>query len=220
LIFDLHVHTNVGSADSIIDPEDIVKMARQAGLDGVCITEHGVSKSDLAEKLSLKNGILVLSGIEATTDLGDILIFGVDSYPRNMFEAQDLREFVKKAGGVMVAAHPFRSELTDGHSADNLTLETASRRPLFQLVDAIETANGWSSERDAEFCRQLGERLKLGQTGGSDAHISKQIGCCVTIFSADIRSEADLVRELKRGQYRAVDRRSREQKEPAYWVSQ
>ena len=219
MIFDLHVHTSIGSADSVIDPEDIVKMARQAGLDGVCITEHGVSKSELAEKLSHKDGFLVLSGIEATTDLGDILIFGVDSYPRNMFEAQDLHKFVKKAGGVMIAAHPFRSELTDGHPAANLTLEMASRRPLFQLVDAIETANGWSSERDVEFCRQLGERLELGQTGGSDAHMSKQIGCCVTMFSADIKNEADLIRELKRGQFQAVDRRSMEQKEPAYWFS-
>ena len=219
MILDLHVHTSVGSADSVINPEDIVKIARQAGLDGVCITEHGVSKSELAEKLSHKNDFLVLSGIEATTDLGDILVFGVDSYPRTIIEAQDLHRFVRKAGGVMIAAHPFRSELTDGHPSTNLSLESVSRRPLFQLVDAVEVANGWSSERDVEFCRQLGERLELGQTGGSDAHMSKQIGCCVTIFSADIRSEADLIRELKRGQYRAVDRRSREQKESAYWIS-
>jgi predicted metal-dependent phosphoesterase TrpH len=220
LIFDLHVHTNVGSADSIIDPEDIVRMARQAGLDGLCITEHGISKSELAEKLSLKNGILVLSGIEATTDLGDILVFGVDSYPGNIFEARELHKFVKKAGGVMIAAHPFRSELTDTYPAANLTLEMASRRPLFQLVDAIEAANGWSSEKDVEFCYKVGQLLELGQTGGSDAHMSKQIGCCVTVFSADIKNEADFIRELKRGQFRAVDRRTKEQKErPAYWAS-
>ena len=213
------MHTSVGSADSIIDPEDIVKIARQARLDGVCITEHGVSKSELAEKLSYKNDFLVLSGIEATTDLGDILVFGVDSYPRTIIEAQALYRFVKKAGGVMIAAHPFRSELTDGHPGTTLSLESASRRPLFQLVDAVEVANGWSTEKDVEFCRKIGQVLKLGQTGGSDAHMSKQIGCCVTIFSANIRNEADLIRELKTGQFQAVDRRSKEQKEPAYWVS-
>jgi hypothetical protein len=219
LIIDLHVHTSVGSADSIIGPEDVVKMARQVGLDGVCVTEHGIRKSELAEKLSLKYDFLVLSGIEAATDLGDILVFGVDSYPRAISDARELRKFVKKAGGVMIAAHPFRSELTDRRSTANLSLELASSRPLFQLVDAVEVANGWSSETDVEFCCQLGQRLGLGQTGGSDAHIPKQIGCCVTAFSADIKSEADLIRELKWGQFRAIDRRSKEQKGSAYWVA-
>lgn len=219
MILDLHVHTSIGSADSIIDPEDVVKMARQAGLDGVCITEHGIRKSELAVELSLKYGFLVLSGIEATTDLGDILVFGIDSYPRIISEARELHKFVKKAGGVMIAAHPFRSELTDGRPAANLSLESASSRPLFQLVDAVEVANGWSSETDVEFCRQFSQRLGLGQTGGSDAHAPKQIGCCVTVFSADIKGEADLIRELKRGQFRAVDRRPKEQKGSSCWVA-
>lgn len=219
MILDLHVHTSIGSADSIIDPEDVVKMARQAGLDGVCITEHGIRKSELAVELSLKYGFLVLSGIEATTDLGDILVFGIDSYPRAISEARELHKFVKKAGGVMIAAHPFRSELTDHRPTTNLSLESASCRPLFQLVDAVEVANGWSSETDVEFCRQFSQRLGLGQTGGSDAHMPKQIGCCATTFSADIKDEADLVRELKGGQFRAIDRRSKEQKGPAYWVA-
>jgi len=112
LILDLHVHTSVGSSDSVIDPEDIVKIARQAGLDGVCITEHGVSKSELAEKLSHKKDFLVLSGIEATTELGDILVFGVDAYPRTIIEARDLHRFVRKAGGVMIAVQPTLSGLS------------------------------------------------------------------------------------------------------------
>jgi hypothetical protein len=219
LILDLHVHTSIGSADSIIDPHDVVEMARQAGLDGVCITEHGIRKSELAEELSLKYGFLVLSGIEATTDLGDILVFGIDSYPRIISEARELHKFVKKSGGVMIAAHPFRSELTDHRSTTGLSLELARSRPLFQLVDAVEVANGWSSEADVEFCCQFSQRLGLGQTGGSDAHMPKQIGCCVTIFSADIKSETDLLRELRGGQFRAIDRRSKEQKCPAYWVA-
>ena len=37
---DLHVHTNVSSPCSLIDPERAIAVAKQVGLDGICVTEH------------------------------------------------------------------------------------------------------------------------------------------------------------------------------------
>ena len=56
-------------------------------------------------------------------------------------------------------------------------------------------------------------------TGGSDAHIPSQVGCCVTVFEDIIRGEEDLVAAIKGGRFRALDRRRSEQKSPAYWFS-
>ncbi|MFQ5826036.1 MAG: PHP-associated domain-containing protein [Dehalococcoidia bacterium] len=222
MVLDLHVHTFQGSGDSNIEYRDVVPRAREAGLDGICITEHGVKKTGLAEKLAREYDFLVLEGMETSTELGDILVFGLDSLPRTLYRAADMRDYVEKAGGVMIAAHPFRSEITRPimlKTSPRLTLEDACRRPILNLVDGIEVANGWSAEEDVEFCLQLSARMGLRATGGSDAHLPQQIGCCITIFENGIRSEADLVAELKRGRFLAQDRRRKEQKGPNYWFS-
>ncbi|MDO8785779.1 MAG: PHP domain-containing protein, partial [Syntrophales bacterium] len=107
-VLDLHIHTTI-SGDSLITPEVLFMGAKKAGLDGVCITEHGFEKSRIAADLSREYGFPFFAGMEASTELGDILVFGIDSFPRTISRARDLREFADKEGGVLVAAHPFRS---------------------------------------------------------------------------------------------------------------
>lgn len=222
MIIDLHTHTTLGSVDSLIKPRELVAIAKRGGLDGVCITEHGNKKVEGIEELAKEYNFLVLAGFEATTELGDILVFGVDSYPREMSRAAELRRFVEEAGGVMIAAHPFRNEITRRPyrmPGDSLTIQKACQRQIFRLVDAIEVVNGWSVEEEIIFTQEVSSRLALKGTGGSDAHLASQIGCCVTIFENTIRTEQDLVAELKAGRFRAVDRRGGSQKDPAYWFS-
>lgn len=223
MVIDLHIHTSYGSDDSLIDPQEVVQRAKEAGLHAVCITEHGNKRSRLAEELSREFNFLVLAGIEASTDLGDILLFGLESYPREIYRAADLRRLVTQVGGVMIAAHPFRSPATQrllcggSRELENKEQSPSFLRRLLGLVDAIEVANGWSTEEEAQFCHQAVIQLGLPGTGGSDAHVPEQIGCCVTIFGNEIRNERELVAELKRGNFRAEDRRTAEQKDPCYW---
>ncbi|PIU85768.1 MAG: hypothetical protein COS67_06120, partial [Deltaproteobacteria bacterium CG06_land_8_20_14_3_00_44_19] len=153
--------------------------------------------------------------------LGDILVFGIDSYPRTISRARELKEFVEKGGGVLVAAHPFRSNFNRSSStpaASDIALN--HKYQLLRLVDAMEVINGWSSEAEVVHCQKVSEELSLNGTGGSDAHIPVQVGCCVTIFENVIRSEEDLVAELKRGRFRAEDRRLPEQKGSLNWFCQ
>ena len=191
--------------------------AKSAGLDAICITEHGIEKSRIASDLARKYDFPVFGGLEASTELGDILVFGIDSYPRRISKARELKEFVEEAGGVLIAAHPFRSDFYRSSFDLRLTIDAACKSPLLQLVCAMEIANGLSTEAEVTFCQEVSKKLSLHGAGGSDAHVPLQIGCCVTIFENSIRSEADLVAELKGGNFRAEDHRRPEQKDSLNW---
>jgi predicted metal-dependent phosphoesterase TrpH len=222
MVFDLHIHTKYGSADSYIDHKDLVPYARHAKLDGICITEHGFEKTRVAERLSQEYGFLILEGIEYSTDLGDMLVYGIDSIPRKFFlRADELSQFVIQEGGVMFAAHPFRAEVTRSFErgiTPRISLSDVLQRPLVGLVEGLEVANGSSVPEDVAFCQVVCEQAGLKSIGGSDAHQPNQIGSCVTIFENSIHCEADFVAALKGGIFYAEDRRRRVQTSPNWWV--
>lgn len=222
MIIDLHLHTHLGSVDSVIDPDDLIRRAQAAGLDGIAITEHGhrvpPSVWELAERY--RGRFPIFPGMEASSELGDILIFGIDSYPRTLHRAADLRRYVLAAGGVMVAAHPFRWDLSpkpwlpprDGQ----LTLEKALSHPLMGLVDALEAINGWATPQEVDFTLEVGRHLGMATTGGSDAHHPRDVGICVTVFHNAVHTLDDLVRELKAGRCHAEDRRPAAKRGPTH----
>lgn len=208
---DLHNHTAHGSGDALTEPDELVEIARARGLDGVCITEHSKEKTPLAEDLARRHGFPVFGGMEASSELGDFLVFGVPSVPRRLIAARDIREYVLAEGGVMVLAHPFRWDLSPkpwiGPRDPDLTLEKALGLPVLGLVEALEVVNGQSTPEDVAFTTEVSRRAGLGGTGGSDSHVPLEIARCCTVFEDGVRSEAELVQALKSGRYWAEDRR-------------
>ncbi|MBI3965105.1 MAG: PHP domain-containing protein [Chloroflexi bacterium] len=218
-LIDLHSHSKVLSTDSNMDPDDLVARAKAAGLDGICITEHGNKRFPLAAVLTERHGILVIGAFEASTELGDILCFGLEGYPRMISRAVELRAYVQESDAVMVAAHPFRYDLSPKpwlKRASELTVEQGAGRKILSLVDAMETVNGWAVQADVDFCLAVSAHLGLPGTGGSDAHDLDDVGICYTEFDDLVRSEAELLAALRSGRYRAVDRRIPEKKSPVH----
>src|ERR1051326_8337618 len=114
MIIDLHVHT-IYSGDSLIAPEDLIEHAIELGLDGVCVTEHNSYKaSETAAEFAEGTPLKVFRGVEASTDLGHLLIYGINEEQWQRYEgrqpipAQELVDYVRACGGVCVPAHPFR----------------------------------------------------------------------------------------------------------------
>jgi hypothetical protein len=199
---DLHIHTRPRSSCSLIDPKELLVEAKRAGLDAICLTEHQHRWDPRdVEALSREGGIPVFQGNEITTNQGDILVFGYPEDVKGVVALDDLRLEVRKAGGMMIAAHPFRGFLLFGIAQLRLDVEQASRRPVFQSVDGIEVLNCKVTDPENEMARRVADRLGLTAVAGSDAHRLDEVGQCLTILEKDIRSERELVEELRAGRF-------------------
>jgi len=202
---DLHIHTAPRSACSYIDPLELIQEARRLKLDGICLTEHQVLwDTDDVDRLAREGGIRVFRGNEFTTNQGDILVFGFYQDIKELMLIQELREEVKKAGGFMIAAHPFRGFKTFGIGQLQMTVEQACKRKVLEFVDAVEVGNGKLSPDENDMARKVAEKLDLPGTGGSDAHRVDEIGKWVTVFENKVRNEIELVEELRAGRFRAA----------------
>jgi len=205
---DLHIHTRPRSSCSAIDPSALLEEARRAGLDGVCLTEHQNRWSpEEIQELMEDHGIRVFQGNEITTNQGDILVFGYEKDVKGVVPIQDLRKEVEAVGGLMIAAHPFRGFLLFGISQLQLDVEQACKRAVFQHVDGLEIHNCKVTDPENDMARRVAERLGLRGVAGSDAHRLDEVGKCVTLFEREIRTERELIEEIRAGGFAVEVRR-------------
>ncbi len=204
-LIDLHTHTRHGSVCGYMWPDQLVEQAKEIGLDGVCITEHdSFWKPERIERLAEKHEFLVIGGTEVATDCGEVLIFGLRELPREISSLEEIRKRVDQAGGVMIAAHPFRALAATGAASDSplKLVDSVVEHLIFQYVDEIEVLNGLSSAWECELGRVVANRLNMRGIGGSDAHGVTSVGACYTIFERGIKNEGDLIREIKEGRFK------------------
>lgn len=140
----------------------------------------------------------VLLGMEirffATTN--DFLVYGIDEdfvcksgnllfkYPRRFYEA------VKQNGGIVIQAHPFRKYV---HRANPKYLDGCE---IFNAKDRKKDYN----QKAELWAREQGFRIL---TGGADFHRESQKENAAGIITEEkIKSNADLVRILKSGEYK------------------
>jgi len=205
---DLHIHTRPRSSCSAIDPSALLEEARRAGLDGVCLTEHQNRWSpEEIQELMEDHGIRVFQGNEITTNQGDILVFGYEKDVKGVVPIQDLRKEVEAVGGLMIAAHPFRGFLLFGISQLQLDVEQACKRAVFQHVDGLEIHNCKVTDPENDMARRVAERLGLLGVAGSDAHRLDEVGKCVTNFEREVRTERELIEEIRAGRFTVEVRR-------------
>ena len=206
MLIDLHTHTHPLSYDSDLTPDALVEAAKRAGLDGVCLTEHDFFwDAEKAAALSRRHGFLVIPGIEVNTENGHVLVFGLDRFVYGMHRLPELARLVEAAGGVMLAAHPYRRQLPfelreEGDWSE--ALERAARNPIYQYVHAIELHNGRGRPRENGFTRALAERFSLPRTAGSDAHHVDDVGACATEFERRVDGLGSLIAEIRAGRVR------------------
>jgi predicted metal-dependent phosphoesterase TrpH len=196
--FDLHMHTTRHSPDSEMDPFALVHRAQELGLDGVVITEHDWlwTEPELDELRQAAPGLVVLAGVEVTTQEGHFLSYGVRdpfAIPRGIGVADLCRE-VHRQGGAVVAAHPFRW----GQPFDEILREQQPE------LDGLELMTDHMDEECRRRAAEIFRRYPLAGIGSSDAHQVNILGVCYTEFEPVIRNPEDLSRAIR--ERRAVAR--------------
>jgi predicted metal-dependent phosphoesterase TrpH len=208
MLIDLHMHTKRHSWDSLLDVHDLIDRAKQTGLDGICLTEHDIFWDlDEVRDLGKQHDFLVIPGVEINTDDGHFLCFGLQAYVFGMHRTKDLAAHVIAAGGVMVAAHPYRRNLPPPSTGDTeyaRALDATSKRHAWTFCAAMERVNGRGNERENTFSSQIIDTIAIPAVAGSDSHQWTDIGRCATDFDARIESAADLIAALKSGACRPV----------------
>ena len=113
---------------------------------------------EYAAEYSAKTGFPIFVGIEYYSLQGDILAFGIDSYPEERISAQEFIDYVHGQGGVVISAHPFR------HNRRGLEENLATLKD----VDAIEILNGSTLPDATMVAVQYARKYGFAVTGGSD----------------------------------------------------
>ena len=172
---DLHIHSKY-SGDGVLEPREIIRIAKERGLNGIAITDHNTIKGGQEAKEYETKDFKVIIGAEIMTEKGEVtgLFLSAEIKSRRF---QDVINEIKAQGGLVIVPHPF-----DGlrRSAFHITSEYAS------VVDAIEGFNSRCvfqkyNRKAVEFAAQH----NLPVVGGSDAHYANEIGLGGIITQSD-----------------------------------
>ncbi|MCY1023105.1 PHP domain-containing protein [Pyxidicoccus sp. MSG2] len=205
MLIDLHAHSYL-SKGCELDPRNVLERAALFGLDGVAFTETNTQDGcdelfDLGAKAKLK----VFVGLELVTDRGQYLCFfpkpelapePVQLWGSNRekpWSAAECLPKVKSLGAAIVAARPYDRD------SQNPAMDFI--RSL-NVLSAVEGYNARVKQTANDLAVEAAEALKLPCTGGSDARGSlDEVGRGATFFKRDIKTQAELVAELLKGEF-------------------
>ena len=136
MLIDLHTHTYPLSWDSQLAADELVERSKEAGLDGIVLSEHDWAwNPEEVRALGERHDFLVLHGIEVNTDDGHILVIGPRRYTYGMHHTRELARLVQEADGVMWAAHPNRRLRRDRRRHARVDHEQARENSQAQCDD-------------------------------------------------------------------------------------
>lgn len=189
---ELHVHTEVGSLDSILKFYELLHEYNRLGVDGVCITEHICWKHlenneydrlygvyDLGS--NNEYGIDIFPGAEVKLENGyEYLVIGI-KIPIKLFDEPWKLAINKihKLGGLIIKSHPYREE------NENFP------------IDGMEIYNFCSNSEQNQMARKFAdEHRNLTFTIGCDAHSVDVLGMAITVLDEKPKNAIELVNLL------------------------
>jgi len=189
---DLHLHT-IFSSDSMIRPKHIVDQLNAHPLvKGVAITDHNTLEGyfQVRKLANAYEDLVILPGIEVTTDKGDIVILGIEEKPTPPATLNSAVDFAKAMDGIVVIPHPYRS-LGIGELATNIE------------AHAIEVLNPTATNKENMQARELAKARNLPGVAGTDAHSTKEMWTVFTEVNAQPTVEG-VLGAIRKGFVKAV----------------
>lgn len=189
---DLHLHT-IFSGDSTISPKLIVdQLHAHPTIKGVAITDHNTLEGyfQIYKLASVYEDLVILPGIEISTEKGDIIILGVEKKPPSPMTLDSVIEFAKATDGVIVIPHPYRF-LGIGDLAINID------------AHAIEVLNPTATPKENMLARKLAMARKLPGVAGTDAHNPREMWIAFTEVEAQMTVES-VLNAIRKGFVKAI----------------
>ena len=215
--YELHSHTNAASLCSIVEPEEYIQFYINKGYSGMVITDHfyhgntSVNRRlpwDVfideycegyyrAKREGDKHGFTVLFGFEQkfTDGTDEYIVLGISpEWLKNHPEIRDMKRIpffdtIKKAGGFVIQAHPFR-----------VRYYVSDIRLALDYVDAIEVLNLGDEDDYSRRAYEYAKNLGLPMTGGTDIHsIENRDEVSGVALEKRIDTVEELLEEIKSG---------------------
>ena len=188
MLVDMHLHEKIFSLDSFITVEQMVEVAKQRGLDAICITDHdSMGMRDLVEEYSKRLDFPIFVGVEYFSLWGDITAWGIETFPDHRADAQEFVDYVNAQKGFCVSCHPFRN--------NNRGFEDNLRRIVG--LHGVEVLNGSTSLEANRTALRYARELGLKTIGASDAHVVENIAKYVTWLPEKVNTLSDFVAQLR-----------------------
>lgn len=190
---DLHVHTNHSDAPTRV--RDALKLAERQGI-GLAVTDHN-RIGGAQEACRARTGVQVVPGIEVSADDGPhLLLYFAALSDLEDFYASHIERKVRD--GPFIAIRMSTEEILDaregyacaaveahpcGYAFLNRGIERGDAE-LFSRLDALEVISGGMARSHNLRAAALAGKHDLGRTGGTDAHLLRDIGGVVTCAEA------------------------------------
>ena len=211
MLIDMHTHSSGISGCCRLDIFGIVEAAKNAGLDGIILTNHYHSEGHLdyasqgdyvesyikeyhdAKAYGEKVGLKVFFGVEVTAEFMErihLLVYGVaEDFLRTNphiynLSLKELYELIHENGGILVEAHPFRHNcpILDTNYLDALEINC---HPLYKTTHFEDVKTG-----------ALNGGVKL--TCGSDYHGDTSYRpFCGVYFPDGVKTIDDITQYIK-----------------------
>ena len=189
-LYETHLHTKEGSACGVSSGREYAKRYLDMGYTGIIITDHFFGGNcrpsrnlpwekwvqdfcrgyEIAREEGERLGLDVFFGWEETIDGIDYLVYGLDKdwlleHPEasNWTQKDQYRE-VKRYGGCVIQAHPFRSV---NHAKQMYACD--------KYIDAIEAANSGNNQFSDAIAMIYAQKKSFPITAGSDIHHVRDI---------------------------------------------
>jgi hypothetical protein len=184
---DLHLHTTF-SGDATINPKFIVnQLYSHPFIKGVAITDHDTLEGYVqVRKLAAPyRDVLIIPGIEVSTQWGHINILGVEEKPEEWLTIEGIVDFAKERGGVIILPHPYRGSY-------------AGERIRDIPADAIEVFNPHVTYEQNKMAEKLARAKNLPGVAGSDAHDPQEMWAAYTEVKAELSVES-VLKAIRKG---------------------
>ncbi len=178
---DFHVHTN-RSIDGVHRPREMVKHAKNVGLDAIAITDHNqLFPWNEAKRLSKEFGILVIPGIEGGNFAFEKHWIALGIKERPVFKKiSEFSKLMEDRSGLAIAPHPYTR--LGYHNYADLG---------FKVVEAF---NG----TEPKASKKINHIDGISEVTGSDSHAAPMLGFCWTFIDACETLE-DIFESVRRG---------------------